>query len=137
MPLKLGGPETERPRIIQFNQYVKAELIEAFKQREKLIKNGWILDTSREESGIFRLFPPPKNPNCSLLRILNENGDDRIVWDQTNAKEVRDAAKEFNRYIKNGYSAYTCQSDGSRGHRIDQFDPFASEILLIPGTKPG
>jgi hypothetical protein len=69
------------------------------------------------------------------MRILSENGDDRIVWSRRIADEVRDAFDKFKELIDKGYRAYAILSDGSRGHELFEFDPSVEECLLVPTGK--
>lgn len=142
MPLNLGGVETARPQTVTWDPYLYDQLTEARKRIDSLTKQGFILEY--EEEGEARLLPPDRDPNIGCFRILSDNGDDRVIWDRRIPKQVKEAFKKFKELMKKGYSAYATTSDGSRGHKITEFDPSLEEIvlgakeaILLPKTAPG
>src|SRR5271154_2354929 len=40
------------------------------------------------------------------MRLFNQTGDTRLIWDSGRPKEVAEAAKLFNEYIEKGWRAY-------------------------------
>ena len=137
MPLKLGDESTERPRIISFEEDNIDERKAAAKERERLLGLGYAQDYSHCVLGEIRMVPPQKQGNIGVLRILTENGDDRLIWNRDLPEEIKDAYKTFKKYVKEGYTAFVALSSGEKGHKIDDFDPLAEEIILVPGTVPG
>jgi hypothetical protein len=142
MPLQLGGVETARAQTITWDRTSMDQMIDAQKTIEMLQRQGFILD--HEEAGEARLVPPDRNPNIGCFRILSDNGDDRVIWDRRIPEQVKDAFKKFKELLKKGFTAYATTSDGSRGHKITEFDPGLEEIILgageaifVPKTKPG
>ena len=83
-------------------------------------------------SGELVLEPPPRPPDTGLMRIMSQNGDDRIVWSRRVADEVREAYDRFKELIDKGYRAYAILADGSRGHELFAFNPTIEESLLVP-----
>lgn len=73
----------------------------------------------------------------NVLKILNEKGDERIVWDKENGPEAMEAKKKFNEYLDKGYKAYSVDHAGNKKMRIEEFDVDAEEILMIPETVRG
>jgi hypothetical protein len=71
------------------------------------------------------------------LKILNDKGDERVVWDSNNGKQAKEAKDKFLSLVKSGYSAYSVDAKGKKNHRIDEFDVEAEEILMIPPTAKG
>jgi hypothetical protein len=71
------------------------------------------------------------------LKILNEHGDERLVWDMNNGKEAKEAKKKFLDYINKGYKAYSVDAEGGKNRRIEEFDVDAEEILMVPPTVKG
>ncbi len=72
-----------------------------------------------------------------VMKILTENGDDRLVWDKENGHEAIEAKKKFSELISKGYKAYSVDSKGNKKNRIHEFDTDAEEVLLIPKTVKG
>jgi hypothetical protein len=74
----------------------------------------------------------------SVLRILNSEGDRRLVWRKGAKDEVREAKKAFNEALaKKGSLAYSVNEDGERSQKITEFDPDAEEIVIIPMITGG
>jgi hypothetical protein len=79
-----------------------------------------------------------------LLRVLSSHGDDRYAWDQTAAmtgdleaeKAVREAERIFEQQQARGALALRV-APGGGPQRIDQFDPEAKQILLVPRVAGG
>lgn len=137
MPLQLGGVETERPKIITYDPEDQNELAEVDKILKGLYREGFKLDPEHFNPGEFRLVPPPKSDNVGVMRVLSQNGDDRLTWDRNDPNQVKDAYKKFKDFIKKGYQAFAVLATGDKGHKLDEFDPLAEEILMVPATVPG
>jgi len=133
MPLQLGGIETMRPQVVTWDPNVYEEATEARQLIAKLKDDGFSVHSETE--GTVVLKPPEMDPNKGVFCVLTDNGDDRIVWDRRNSEEVKDAYREFKRYIDEGYKAYVVRSDGSRGHKITDFDYALEEIIF--GKRDG
>jgi len=73
----------------------------------------------------------------NVLKILNELGDERIIWEKEDGREAKEAKKKFVDYIKKGYKAYSVDARGKKNMRIDEFDVDAEEILMVPPTAKG
>jgi len=71
------------------------------------------------------------------LKILNEHGDERLVWDMNNGREAKEAKKKFLDYISKGYKAYSVDAEGRKNRRIEEYDVEAEEILMVPPTVKG
>lgn len=135
MPLQMGGVETERAQRILWDPNSADELLEANDRIESLTQSGFEVQYIMD--GEARLMPPPMNPNKGYMRILSENGDDRVVWDRTVKDQVKEAFKKFTELVKKGYTAYVASATGARGHKITEFNPGLQEIILIPKTVKG
>jgi hypothetical protein len=136
MPLALGGLATDRGHVIAYDQTSMQESLEAAATVSQYIKQGYQV---RKDShmGEIHLLPPDRPKNQGLFRVLSQNGDDRIVWDRTSPDEVREAYTKFDDFIARKYTAYAIMRDGTRGPKIDAFDPGMEEILFVPDTYPG
>ena len=73
----------------------------------------------------------------SVMKILSDKGDERLVWDKENGKEAKEAKVKFEDLLKNGYTAYSVDSKGKKNRKIEEFDIDAEEILMIPKTSKG
>jgi len=72
-----------------------------------------------------------------VMKILNEKGDERLVWDKENGKEAKEAKAKFEDLIAKGYTAYSVDSSGKKNRKIEEFDVDAEEILMVPKTAKG
>lgn len=72
-----------------------------------------------------------------IMKILSDNGDDRIVWDKDNGKEAKEAKAKFVELLGKNYKAYSVDVSGKKHKRIEEFDVDAQEILMIPPTARG
>ena len=70
-----------------------------------------------------------------VLKILTENGDERIVWDKENGREAKQAKADFEKWLKKDYKAYSVDSKGKKNQKITEFDVDAEEIIMIPPTS--
>jgi len=79
-----------------------------------------------------------------VLRVLSKRGDDRLTWDeqkfQMNDPEamaaVREAERIFAETRARGATAFRVEP-GKPIQRIDQFDPAAQQILIVPRVVGG
>ena len=128
MPLQLGGVETARRQLVLWNPAISAECTDAKDRVKELENKGFLI--SEKENGSITLSPPKRDPNVGVFRILSQNGDDRVIWDRRNKNQVKEAFLKFKELMKKGYTAYVTRNDGSKGHRIDEFNPALEEIIL-------
>jgi len=71
------------------------------------------------------------------IRCLNETGDTKLAWDPEKSEET-DAAKEmFKSLKKKGYQAYSVKKGGEKNKPIDDFDPDAGLIIMVPKIVGG
>lgn len=73
----------------------------------------------------------------SVMKILCEKGDERLVWDKENGKEAKEAKAKFEELLKKGYTAFSVDSKGKKNRKIEEFDVDAEEILMVPKTAAG
>lgn len=137
MPLSLGGIETERPQVVVWDPESSAEKYDAMTRMNELKSKGFKMVSTNFKEGSAHFVPPPRDPNIGCMRILSQNGDDRVIWDRTEKAQVKEAFTKFRDMMKKGYTAYAANADGKRGHKITEFDPGLQEIILVPKTVPG
>lgn len=70
------------------------------------------------------------------MNILDRSGHTRVGWDPSNADEVDFARSVFEEKTAAGFRAFMVR-DGERSTRMDDFDPQAREMMLVPQLKGG
>lgn len=135
MPLQLES--SQREQLITFDPADGAQRKEAYARCTTLISCGYKLVRKSEDEGELVLAPPARDPAKGLLLWLSDKGDEHLVWDRSDPAQVREAFAKFKELLAKGFTAYAVRNDGTRGHRIHEFDPAAYEIRLVPGTIPG
>jgi len=143
MPLSLAV-ETEREQLVVWDPDDLEQTKEALFKVTALEADGFTVEELSLSDGRVQLTPPSLDEHHLLMRILSQNGDDRIVWDRRIPAQVKEAFKKFKELMKKGYTAYATMLNGSRGHKITEFDPGLEEVLLtakeitmVPRTVPG
>jgi hypothetical protein len=80
----------------------------------------------------------------SMLRVLSRSGDDRYSWDRAAVAvgdeeavaAVREAERIFHEQRTRGATAVR-MAPGKPAERIDEFDPSAEEIVMLPRVIGG
>lgn len=135
--LMLNTPETDRPKRFCYDPDVPEDL-EALKPKVEALKaQGFRFSAEESGWGEMVLYPPEKDPNQGFMRVLSEEGDSRVVWDRRVVAEVKEAFVKFKELLGKGYTACVARSDGSKGSKLDDFDPLLEEIIMVPPTMPG
>jgi len=62
------------------------------------------------------------------VRVYDETGDRRLIWDSSDPKQVKEAMKLFNDYISRGWRAYATCEKGVTRRRIHEFDIEHEEV---------
>ena len=97
--------------------------------------DGNVLDEFDPRLEFFKVLgQQAQKPSQMLLQILDESGDQRIIWDAEEKAEVAKAAKKFADYLERGWKAYAIDVSGKKGKRIHSFDPEREEILFDDRT---
>jgi chlorite dismutase len=75
--------------------------------------------------------------NLHVMKILNDKGDERLVWDKENGKQAKEAKVKFEELLGKKYMAFSVDTQGNKNRKIEEFDVDAEEILMIPPTSAG
>jgi len=71
------------------------------------------------------------------LHVIDETGDSKFMWDPENDDEVAAAEKQYKELKKKGYSAFGVKKNGEKGTAINEFDPDAGKIIMVPKMQAG
>lgn len=144
MPLQLNTPESARDKLITWDPDNLVETNEAKEEIDRFRRLGFTVVELIQAIGECKLEAPKPSEHQLIYRVLSANGDDRLVWDRRNQKEVQEAKEKFREYVEKGYRAYMCRRDGSKGSQIDSFDALLQEVIMekgqvvmVPKTMPG
>ena len=64
------------------------------------------------------------------LEIMNESGDEKIVWNADDVNSVATARKKFEEFLAKGYTPFKMWSD-KKGEQLKAFDQLAEKILFV------
>ncbi len=84
-----------------------------------------------------------RNP-MGVLRVLSHRGDDKVLWDVQRAEAgdldavaaVREAERIFRKQQRSGATAFKVET-GRPPVRIEQFDPAAEQVVMVPRVVGG
>jgi hypothetical protein len=68
------------------------------------------------------------------VRVLDETGDRRLIWDASDPSQVCEAVKLFDEYLSKGWRAYSVDINGKRRRKITRFDINTLEVFFIEKT---
>jgi hypothetical protein len=79
-----------------------------------------------------------------IIRVISKRGDDRVHWNEQDAlagdaeanAAIREAESIFARERARGASAYRLEA-GKPVERLEQFDPQAAQIIIVPRVAGG
>ncbi len=79
-----------------------------------------------------------------MLRVISKRGDDRVYWNEQDAltgdaeaiAAIREAELIFAQERARGATAFRVES-GKPVERLEQFDPQAEQIILVPRVVGG
>jgi hypothetical protein len=83
-------------------------------------------------------------PAMGMLRVISKRGDDRVQWNEQDAQAgdaeamatIREAERIFAQERARGATALRVEA-GKPAERIEQFDPQAEQIILVPRVIGG
>lgn len=69
----------------------------------------------------------------SVIEVMDEGGDTKLIWSRHNRDEVEAARDLYNRMKKKGYYGYSVVGErGDKGEVLRDFDPNAERIIMAP-----
>lgn len=82
----------------------------------------------------FVVAEPETQPHELALRILDDTGDQRIVWDLRDKKQIEEAKRKFDELVSKGWKPYAIDRNGNKGRRIYAFDAVKEELIFDDKT---
>ena len=71
------------------------------------------------------------------MRILNSGGDSKHTWDPADEESTQRAREVFDLCRKGGHAAFRMTASGETDEIMQEFDPMAGSVLLIPPMAGG
>jgi len=124
--------------IIEWNDSNKKEVEEAKGHYMKARTEGRLI-TDMEGNAIqhfkpsllgFTIKETELGDHEFAVRVFDETGDRRIIWNMTDPDQVKEAAKLFDEYMTKGWRAYAVDASGKTRLRIHKFDAEREEVLF-------
>jgi len=104
---------------------------QARKENRKIVALcGTVVNHFKPSLLAFRILGVELRDGQVAMRILNALGDETIVWEAGDSKQIKEAAAIFKQYILKGWNAYAVKNDGSRGVRIREFNAELEEMVF-------
>lgn len=79
----------------------------------------------------------PPVGSTGVMKIMGPKGDEKLAWDIDDTKQVVKAQSRFAELLSKGFRAFLMDKTGKRGKQIDEFDPSAESILMVPAMVGG
>lgn len=73
----------------------------------------------------------------SEIRAMNLGGDSKLIWSADNEAEVEAARNMFDDLRDQGFAAFSVDKEGEQDRRIEEFDPEAEKIIMVPPIRGG
>ncbi len=93
-----------------------------------------------QEKGIYNdrgETRPMRAGDCEIAK-LDRCGDTKTIWNPDNEDEVANAKRTFDDLRKKGYLAFrVIGKDGDQGEQMNEFDPRAGRMIMIPQMRGG
>ena len=64
------------------------------------------------------------------VRIFDETGDRRLVWDSRDPEQILECETKFNEYLAKGWKAYAVDVKGKKGRRVYSFSAAREEVYF-------
>lgn len=72
-----------------------------------------------------------------VMKIMGRMGDEKVLWDMNDSKQVLKARTRFADLRAKGHRAFIMDATGKKGKPLDDFDPSAGAILMVPPLVGG
>ena len=69
------------------------------------------------------------------MRILDETGDRRLIWNASDPDQVKECVALFDEYVSKGWRCYSIDASGNTRRRIHRFDIEKEEVFFEEKTS--
>jgi len=81
----------------------------------------------------FKILESELRDHEFAMRLINETGDETVIWDSRDPDEVKEAERRFKEYTDKGWKAYAVDASGKLAGRIRSFGADACEVVFKEG----
>jgi hypothetical protein len=71
------------------------------------------------------------------LRILDETGDTKLIWDKQKPDEIEVAEEMFEKLKAKGYKGFRVDEKGEKSGEMKKFETKAEKVIMIPPMQAG
>jgi len=97
----------------------KKKYIEARNEGRSIIDvKGVELKTFPLDVGEFWIKSTRIKEGHVAMRIFDDTGDQRLIWNFNDPAQIKEAADKFDKFVKKGWKPYAIGHDGKRSQRI-------------------
>ena len=89
-----------------------------------------IVEFFRPNLGGFIIKETELKQNEFSVRVFDETGDRRLIWDASDLDQIKEAMKLFEDYLAKGWRAYAVDETGKTRRRIHSFNIATQEVLF-------
>ena len=79
----------------------------------------------------------PFMPGDMEIACLDRTGDTKTIWNPHNTDEVENARRTYNDLRAKKYLAFRVNEKGDKGEQMNEFDPTAGKIIMVPPFAGG
>lgn len=145
--VKAFGPNQRlnlAPQIVEWDDNISKEVEEAKKiyqqarreQREIITLAGQTIEFFHPSLKGFEIKGKALKLGEFSVRILNEKGDETLIWDSNDPDEIEEAAKIFSDYLNKGWTPYAVSPNGDLKRKVRYFNPELMEVTFVePGKE--
>jgi hypothetical protein len=112
----------------QIDEAKKIYLQARKEDRKVLDMDGNVVDRFHPSMGTLIIKEIEVKDGEFSMRIFDNTGDRRIVWNSKDPDQIKEAKATFDEYVEKGWKPYAISRNGNKGHRIHEFNPEREEI---------
>lgn len=71
------------------------------------------------------------------MMILNSDGDSKHTWNPDDEESIQRAREVYDLHKDKGFTAFHMDGSGETGKLMQEFDPVAGSVLLVPVMAGG
>jgi hypothetical protein len=69
--------------------------------------------------------------------VMDHTGDTKTVWDTGSDEEIEEARKQFDSFVKRGYTIFYTDKKGEKAEKMKEFKPTAGRMIAVKPIVAG